>query len=667
MNGIPEVTDEQVRAKLRYLRRARGWSLADMARQVPYSKSYLSKLETGAKRITPDIARCLDEALDADGALAALLPIPESPIPADDKREPTGTELCPYPGLAAFGPDQARWFFGRDQITAHLISQLDDRLAGGGLLAVVASSGAGKSSLLAAGLAPALARGKLPGSQAWPVVIITPGAHPLEALAVQVAERTGADPVAAAVAAGDPGQFAAFLTGAVVAHGGQQGQTSSSAQVVLIVDQFEETFTECRQEAERQAFIAALCTAAHRAAALVVLGVRADFYGLCLGYPALLTALQSPVALEPMSADQLRAVITRPAETEGLNLEPGLVELLLRDLGVAEDADASVAGYDPGALSLLAHALRATWQQRDGQMLTVVGYRRTGGIGQVLATTAERAYNSLGPAEQQIARQVLVRLVNVTDQSGSRDTRRRLSRTRLVEALPPPRSAQAVETVLEVFGRARLLTFDTTSVEITHETLLRTWPRLRQWIDTDRVGNLIRQELDEAAAVWERDRRDAAGLYRGSRLETARSWATYNAHEGDLSRAASAFLAASTQQERRAARLRRAALVMLSVLALVASVAAVVALQQKRHRAARARHRHLQPDHRPSRPTAQHRCVPCGATRPHRLPHATDSGPPHGPRHRCEHRLVYPADRPHRPRQRGGVQPGWAHPSQRQR
>ncbi|MDQ3765304.1 MAG: helix-turn-helix domain-containing protein, partial [Actinomycetota bacterium] len=578
MDGTPDTTGEQAGARLRRLRQARGWSLAEMAVRVPFSKSYLSKLETGTKRITPDIARCLDEVLGTDGALAAVFPTPESSMSAEDDRESTGTEVCPYPGLAAFGPDQAGWFFGRDEVTTYLVSQLDDRLAGGGLLAVVAPSGAGKSSLLAAGLIPALAGGALPGSRAWPVVVTTPGAHPLAALVAGVAEQTGADPAEVIAVAGDPQRLAAFLAEAVAAYAGELREASSSARVVLIVDQFEEIFTECRIEAERQAFIGALCAAARSGVALVVLGVRADFYGSCLAYPALLSALQTPVALGPMSAEQLRAAITRPAQTEGLDLEPGVVELLLRDLGAMDDADA--AGYDPGALPLLAHALRATWHQREGRMLTVAGYRRTGGISQALATTAERAYSRLSPAEQQIARQVLLRLVNISDQGASGDTRRRLPRTRLVEALPPPAFAHAVDTVLEVFGRARLLTLDTASVEITHEALLRAWPRLRQWIDTDRAGNLVRQELDQAAAVWDRDRRDTAGLYRGSRLETARTWATSHAHEGDLSPTASAFLAASIQQERRAAKLRRAVLVMLSVLALLALGAAVVALHQ---------------------------------------------------------------------------------------
>jgi WD40 repeat protein/transcriptional regulator with XRE-family HTH domain len=561
------------------LRIDRGLSLSGLARQVHYSTGHLSKIETGKKRITPEVARLVDEVLETGGVLARFLPAPESSPLAGDHPGPSGIDVCPYPGLAAFSLQEARWFFGRDQAISDLVSQLDDRLVRGGLLAVVAASGAGKSSLLAAGLIPVLARGALPGSRTWPVVVTAPGAHPLATVAARVAERIGAQRADAAAAAGDPDRFGAFLAQAVAAYAGKRGEASSSARVVLVVDQFEEIFTECRTESERQLFIAALCAAAHSAVALVVVGVRADFYGPCLAYPALLTALQSPVVLGPMSTEQLRAVIIRPALVEGLEWEAGLVELLLRDLGVAGDTGATTTGYDPGALPLLAHALRATWQQREGQMLTVAGYRRTGGIAQALATTAERAYTQLNSAEQQVARQVLVRLVNVSDQGGRGDTRRRLPRARLVEALPSPGSAAAVETVLEVFGRARLLTFDTASVEITHEALLRAWPRLRQWIEGDRAGNLVRQELDEAAAVWDREGRDSAGLYRGSRLETARIWATSTAHEADLSPVASAFLAASIQQEHHAVRLRRAVLVMLSVLALVASGAAIVAFR----------------------------------------------------------------------------------------
>ncbi|MGB7795211.1 MAG: helix-turn-helix domain-containing protein [Pseudonocardiaceae bacterium] len=576
MDGIPHTPGQQPGVELRRLRQARGWSLAEMAREVPYSKSYLSKLETGTKRITLDIARCVDEAMGTDGALAAVVcAIDGGALPADD--EPAGSEACPYPGLAAFGPDQARWFFGRGDTTRDLISQLDNPLTRGELVAVVAASGAGKSSVLAAGLIPNLARGALPGSRTWPVVLTTPGEHPLSTLAAKVATATNTDP---AGVAHDPDRFAAFLADAVTTHSGEPETTPHHARIVLIVDQFEETFTECHQEAERQLFIATLDAVAASAAALVVLGVRADFYGRCLSHPALRTALQRPVTLGPMSVDQLRAVITCPAEAEGLNLEPGLVELMLRDLGVADDMGSGPAGYDPGTLPLLAHALRATWRQRDGRTLTVEAYRRTGGISQALATTAEDTHAGLSTAEQHIARQLLLRLVNVSEHGGSGDTRRRLSRAELIEALPPQQSTQVVEKVLEAFGRARLITFDTTNVEITHEALIRAWPRLQAWIDTGRAGNVIRQELERAAVVWDRDRRDTAGLYRGSRLEAARTWASSTTHEDDLSPTASAFLAASTRHEHSAATLRRAVLVVLSVFALVASGAAAVAFHQ---------------------------------------------------------------------------------------
>ncbi|MGH3846638.1 MAG: WD40 repeat domain-containing protein, partial [Pseudonocardiaceae bacterium] len=139
--------------------------------------------------------------------------------------------------------------------------------------------------------------------------------------------------------------------------------------------------------------------------------------------------------------------------------------------------------------------------------------------------------------------------------------------------------------VLQILGQTRLLSFDTDrdvgSVEITHEALLNAWPRLRQWIDTDRAGNLIRQELEDVATGWDREGRDNAELYRGNRLEAARNWATSTTDDENLSPAASAFLAASTAQERRAVRLRRAALIVLSVLTLVASGAAVMAIRER--------------------------------------------------------------------------------------
>ena len=355
---------------------------------------------------------------------------------------------------------------------------------------------------------------------------------------------------------------------------------------MVIVDQFEELFTLCADDQQRRTFIDSLTqlasvssgTDAHaQPLAVVVVAVRADFYAPCANDPHLRTALEdNPLVVGPMSDTELREAILYPAREVGLDVEPGLVELLLRDLvGTAGTADTSgMTSYEAGRLPLLAHALRATWQQRHGHTLTVEGYRSTGGIHDAVATTAESVFTGLDPAGQHAARTLFLRLIKIGD--GTEDTRRRVARTDLLRDLDPGTG----EPVVDAFTQGRLLTQDQDTVEITHEALLRAWPRLRQWIDTDRAGNLTRQELDEATAVWDRDRSDTATLYRGNRLEAARTWATSKPHEGDLSPTAAAFLAASTHQQHRAARLRRAVLVVLSVLALVASGAAVVALQQ---------------------------------------------------------------------------------------
>lgn len=183
-----------VGAEVHRLRSERGWSLAELSTKTHYSVSYLSKIENGKKRITPEMTHSFDEVFETGGVLTALLLVPQQRIPVHDEAESSDGGTCPYPGLVAFGPAEARWFFGREQVIADVVARLDECLGGGGPLAVVAPSGAGKSSLLAAGLIPALADGALPGSREWPVVTTIPGAHPLTTLVNQVAAMTRADP-----------------------------------------------------------------------------------------------------------------------------------------------------------------------------------------------------------------------------------------------------------------------------------------------------------------------------------------------------------------------------------------------------------------------------------------------------------------------------------------
>ncbi|MGK5628749.1 nSTAND1 domain-containing NTPase, partial [Streptomyces sp. URMC 123] len=538
--------------ELRRLRRERGVSLAGLARLVHYSKGYLSKIENGEKPPTADVARRCDDALAADGALRRLL------------SSPAAGDRCPYPGLAAFGSRDAPWFFGREQVTAELLGRLAERLDGGGPLVVTAASGAGKSSLLRAGLVPALRSGALPAARGWPVTVFTPGARPLTELAARLAALTGrsAGPTAEELAR-DPDRCADALRAAgAPREAGGVGPGGPGA--VLVVDQFEETFTVCESAAERSAFVRALCAAAELPGRAVVLGVRADFYGHCLAHPRLVPALSDGVfALRPLSVPELREAIVRPAEAAGLTVEEGLVELLLADLGArAGDGRGSVAhgavageaaetragagadGCPQGALPLLAHALLATWQQRSGRTLTVAGYRLTGGLHGAVAATAERVYARLDPAERRTARRVLLRLVQIGEDSG--ETRRRVERERLLENLPDPKAAAGV---VDVFVGARLLTLDADTVEITHEALLRAWPRLREWIRSDRAGLLVHQRLSAAAVAWQRESEDPGALYRGARLGAARDWADDADRRAELSPLEERFLRASEERE----------------------------------------------------------------------------------------------------------------------
>lgn len=480
---------------------------------------------------------------------------------------------CPYPGLAAFDFRQAEWFFGRDGLTANLVTRLGDCLTDGGLVMVVAPSGAGKSSLLQAGLRNAITQGKLPaaGARDWPQVVFTPTAHPMQQAAALLAELDDS---------AGPEEFAPDgdqLTGML--HRGLDARTRRglpAEKAIIIVDQLEELFTLCVNDGERRAFIDWLCGLTQPAGrelmrAAVVCGLRADFYAECANYPQLRRALTSgQVLVGPMSRAELREVIMFPAQAAGLDMESGLVELLLRDLGgmPGDDghADSGAADYDAGRLPLLAHALRATWQQRHGSILTVDGYNTTGGIQHAIATTAEQAFNSLNAAGQDCARTLFLRLVHISDTGD--DARRPADRD---ELLSDGRASAITRQVLDAYTRCRLLTQARDTVEITHEALLRAWPRLRRWIDEDRAGNLIRQELEQAAAAWNRNQHDKGRLHRGSRLEVARRWAASPIH--DLSPTASAFLSASVRHERRAAKLRRGA-----VAALAISLAIAVAL-----------------------------------------------------------------------------------------
>ena len=495
---------------------------------------------------------------------------PHRTWPGHDARE----MQCPYPGLMPFAADSKDWFYGRDRMIHTVVERMDARVREGGPLVLIGPSGSGKSSLLSAGVLPALDDGRLPvaGSSGWPRLTLTPTASP--ALALAAAAGLDAEDARRRAESwrSDPPRCVADLRRITGADAEAPAGSPRTGGLTVVVDQFEEVFTACADEAERQWFIEVLDLLAEPAGgATVVLGLRADFYAACTSYPQLRAALQGgAVLLDPMTEGELKEAIRLPAEDVGLEVEDGLVEVLLTDLGAAGGPAGTGSA---GRLPLLAHALRATWQQRSGHRLTVDGYRVTGGIKRALANTADRLFDALTPPCRDAARWVFLRLVILGRDAD--DTRRRVRYDDLLRHAPDPESAGVV---VAEFTRGRLLTGDQDTVTIAHEVLIRAWPRLREWIEQDRDGNLVRQELEEAAAVWEQTGRESGALYRGTRLEIALTWA--EKHRTDLSGAAGAFLATARRQQRRGQLLRRSAVAAVTVLALVASTAATIAFVQ---------------------------------------------------------------------------------------
>lgn len=466
------------------------------------------------------------------GGLAA--PVQEPPAPGEP----------PYKGLQYFDEADADLFFGREELTARLVRRVSEYLSSAGeqarFLAIIGASGSGKSSILRAGLIPALKRGQT-SMDSGAVHVITPTTHPLEALAVSL---THSDESLKATAlllddlASDPRSLHLAASRAV--------QSQGLSYLLLVVDQFEELFSLCHDDSERQAFVDNLLYAATTPGpTVVVISLRADFYAHCAPYENLRQALcQQQEYIGAMSADELRQAIEEPARRGRWELEPGLVDLLLREVG-----------NEPGALPLLSHSLLETWQRRRGRCLTLAGYGESGGVHGAISRTAETTFNQLPPKQQAIARNIFLRLTELGE--GTQDTRRRAT---LSELITRPQDAPLVQAVLKRLADARLVTVSQESAEVAHEALIREWATLLEWLNENREGLRLHRQLTRAAQEWNKLDRDSEALYRGARLAQALEWA--NTHRGDLNRLERAFLEASraeqqAQQEAEAARQQR--------------------------------------------------------------------------------------------------------------
>src|SRR5215471_9985468 len=530
---------------LRQLRAGAKLTQEELAAAAGVSPRSVSNLERGINRTAhKDTAVLLAGALGLTGQAAELfVAAARGNVPAAQVLEavdgawarPGAVTASPYRGLAAFGERDAGWFFGREAAAAVLLDRMSRLLAGAGLLVVSGASDLGKSSLLRAGLLPRIRADGLaaaPGAASWRTVVFTPTRAPLDELALRVAPLAGAD--AAAVRRGlaaDPEGFA--LTARQATRAGPPRPAEEPDErpaprdqnrgrgLLLVVDQFEELFTQCADEGQRQAFIIALhaaATAAHgpdqAPAALVVLGMRADFEARSADYPQLADPVQDRYLVTPMTERQLRMAITEPAKKAGSRVDDDLTGLLLTEMRNGQPGT-----FGAGALPLLSHALDQAWRSRTGQAVTLADYERTGGIDGAVAASAQRAYDGLTPAQHAAARQVFLQLTATS--SDGVDSAARVTRAELI-AGKSPAETQDVDAVLEAFAAERLLTLAAGTVELSHEALLTAWPLLRHtWLADTHADRIVRTRLHTTAVEWDRHSRDRSYLYSGSLLQAA--------------------------------------------------------------------------------------------------------------------------------------------------
>jgi WD40 repeat protein/class 3 adenylate cyclase len=437
----------------------------------------------------------------------------------------TGTEapipgVSPFKGLQYFEEVDSDLFFGRELLTAKLMDRLRESRF---LSVIIGASGSGKSSLVRAGLVPSIRNEQ---NKNWRIHILTPTAYPLLALATELTRDSESVTATATLMDDlmqDPRSLSLFLA-----------RQSHKRPTLLVIDQFEELFTLCRDEFEREAFIDNLLTTLSQSnnTFTLVLTLRADFYAHLAQYPELREAVAKyQEYIGPMTMDELRRAIEEPAKYGHWEFEPGLVDLILRDVG-----------DEPGALPLLSHALLETWKRRAGHTLTLKGYADAGGVHGAIAHTAEGVYQNLSSDEQTIARNIFLRLTELGE--GTEDTRRRASFNELLSDI---QTTNEVRGVLNILAEARLITLSEDMAEVAHEALIREWPTLREWLNQDREGLQLHRRLTEAVHEWELLERDEGILYRGIQLAQAREWASL--HTSSLNTTEKMFIEASNTFE----------------------------------------------------------------------------------------------------------------------
>ena len=526
--------------------------------------------------VRPDLPRVIDEVLaratamspsDRFADIAAFVDAWHAATSAvgESAAIPVADDLVnPYKGLRPFRVADTLDFHGRRQD----LDQLLDAVARNGLTAVVGPSGSGKSSLVLAGVMRAFQ------DHGYIAIAFTPGTNPFAGLAAAldtVAQGSSADLVTERAVRGD--------RGAIAAVGAIRHDLADDAQLLIVVDQFEELWTSA-DASEHHWFTRCLADLSSLEGCRVVVTIRADWYDRPLQDPNIGSLIsKATFGLAPMSTAQLREAIVAPAESLGVRFDPELVGRL-----VSEAAD------QPGTLPLLQFALAQLFDRRNGSLVEMSAYDAIGGLGGAIAAQADRIDESLPDDGRAAVRELFARLVTVGE--GTADTRRRVRRADLVHV---------PDQVIDAFVSERLLTIDRdqqsreSTVEIAHESLLTTWPRLRHWLSIDREWLREVRGLASSAALWSAAGRQPADLYRGARLAVVEE--LLEGRVGALTPDELDFLTASRAQldaernevlerviaaKRQNRRLRRSLLALAAMLVLVLAAGAVAIVQRGR-------------------------------------------------------------------------------------
>ncbi|WP_327009741.1 AAA family ATPase [Dactylosporangium sp. NBC_01737] len=535
-----------------------------------------------ARRAEADIGRILDAVRDLQAR-------PTSSTGATGPPDRPSWDGCPYRGLLPFEERHAAVFYGRRAMTSRLLARLAEHLAGpvagAGVMLVLGPSGAGKSSLLRAGLLAALADDRLvPGCRAWPRRVTTPTADPVRQLATHLADLTGTDAIAthhSLTEHPDQAHLLAYQALSTLPTWPVADRAGEPPRLVLVIDQLEELFTLDVDHAQQATFLTALHAMATipalpngQPAALVVAGLRGDFLDHATVFAPLREAVEAgPFTVGAMSEAELREAITGPATEAGRQVPDDLTTVILDDL---RDRSLPI-GFDSGALPLLSQVMFVMWQPERPDGLTVAGYRRTGGVADIVHTSAEAVYHALTEHQRDLARRIFVHLTAAAD---GRLTRRPATHAAL-------RVAAACDTadldaVLEAFTAQRLVTrTDNDLVTIGHEELLHCWTRLRDWLQPSLTDQALHRALVDDVHAWLDHQREQSYLYRGGQLlavqHAAHRWATDPAGHLTVDQVAAEFLTTSQHRDRRRRRISQAIATVMTVLLLLTAGAAVIA------------------------------------------------------------------------------------------